>query len=104
LVKRIEERSAPGEVLNKDDLDAYVRAELAAYKAPRIWVVALAGAEELASAPDELDADGGEPDFVLRRAFADIALTSSNRGISSNGRYRLRCTLMPSPHRPGRSL
>ncbi len=31
-------RAAPGSTLAKDELDAYVRADLAGYKAPRIWV------------------------------------------------------------------
>ncbi len=31
-------RAAPGSTAGKDELDAHVRAELAAYKAPRIWV------------------------------------------------------------------
>jgi fatty-acyl-CoA synthase len=31
-------RMAPGQAADKDLLDAHVRAELAAYKAPRIWV------------------------------------------------------------------
>jgi acyl-CoA synthetase (AMP-forming)/AMP-acid ligase II len=50
-------RSAPGATLNKDELDGHVRAELAAYKAPRIWVFV----EELPMTPS-----GKVQKFVLR--------------------------------------
>jgi fatty-acyl-CoA synthase len=53
-------RSAPGAVLNKDELDAYVRAELAAYKAPRIWVFV----QEFPMTPS-----GKVQKFVLRDRF-----------------------------------
>jgi fatty-acyl-CoA synthase len=53
-------RAAPGALPTKDELDAYVRAELAAYKAPRIWVFV----EELPMTPS-----GKVQKFVLRERF-----------------------------------
>jgi fatty-acyl-CoA synthase len=53
-------RSAPGATLMKDELDAYVRAELAAYKAPRIWVFV----DEFPTTPS-----GKVQKFVLREQF-----------------------------------
>jgi len=53
-------RAAPGESLAKDELDAYVRAELAAYKAPRVWVFV----DEFPMTPS-----GKVQKFVLRDRF-----------------------------------
>jgi len=50
-------RAAPGRAPGKQELDAYVRAELAAYKAPRIWVFV----EEFPMTPS-----GKVQKFVLR--------------------------------------
>ncbi len=50
-------RAAPGATPEKDELDAYVRAELAAYKAPRMWVFV----EEFPMTPS-----GKVQKFVLR--------------------------------------
>jgi fatty-acyl-CoA synthase len=54
-------RAAPGTTPERADLDAYVRAELAAYKAPRIWVFV----EDLPMTPS-----GKVQKFVLRERFA----------------------------------
>jgi fatty-acyl-CoA synthase len=53
-------RAAPAAMPQKDELDAHVRAELAAYKAPRLWVFV-----------DELPvtASGKVQKFVLRDRF-----------------------------------
>jgi fatty-acyl-CoA synthase len=53
-------RAAPGVRPRSDELDAHVRAELAAYKAPRIWVFV-----------DEfpMTASGKVQKFVLRERF-----------------------------------
>jgi fatty-acyl-CoA synthase len=51
---------APGSECGKEELDAYVRAELAAYKAPRIWVFV----EEFPMTPS-----GKVQKFVLRDSF-----------------------------------
>ena len=53
-------RGAPGAVPQKDELNAHVRAELAAYKAPRIWVFV----DELPMTPS-----GKVQKFVLRERF-----------------------------------
>ena len=53
-------RTAPGTKCEKDELVAYVRAELAAYKAPRIWVFV----EEFPMTPS-----GKVQKFVLRDRF-----------------------------------
>jgi fatty-acyl-CoA synthase len=53
-------RAAPGAKLERDELDAHVRAELAAFKAPRIWVFV----EELPLTPS-----GKVQKFVLRERF-----------------------------------
>jgi fatty-acyl-CoA synthase len=53
-------RAAPGAECGKEELDAYVRAELAAYKAPRIWVFV----EEFPMTPS-----GKVQKFVLRDSF-----------------------------------
>jgi fatty-acyl-CoA synthase len=53
-------RAAPDAVLDKADLDAHVRAELAAYKAPRLWVFV----EEFPMTPS-----GKVQKFVLRDRF-----------------------------------
>jgi fatty-acyl-CoA synthase len=53
-------RSAPGEAPEKDELDAYVRAALSAYKAPRIWVFV----DEFPMTPS-----GKIQKFVLRDRF-----------------------------------
>jgi fatty-acyl-CoA synthase len=53
-------RAAPGTMCEKDELVAYVRAELAAYKAPRIWVFM----EEFPMTPS-----GKVQKFVLRDRF-----------------------------------
>jgi len=53
-------RAAPGEVPQKDELNAHVRAELAAYKAPRIWVFV----DEFPMTPS-----GKVQKFVLRERF-----------------------------------
>ena len=50
-------RAAPGAAPQKAELDTYVRAELAAYKAPRIWVFV----DELPMTPS-----GKVQKFVLR--------------------------------------
>ena len=54
-------RTAPGALPEKEELDAYVRAELAAYKAPRIWVFV----DEFPMTPS-----GKVQKFVLRDRFA----------------------------------
>jgi fatty-acyl-CoA synthase len=53
-------RAAPGATPAKDELDAHVRAELAAYKAPRMWVFV----EEFPMTPS-----GKIQKFVLRERF-----------------------------------
>jgi acyl-CoA synthetase (AMP-forming)/AMP-acid ligase II len=53
-------RAAPGAMPEKDELVAYVRAELAAYKAPRIWVFV----DEFPMTPS-----GKVQKFVLRERF-----------------------------------
>ena len=53
-------RAAPGATPQKAELDAYVRAELAAYKAPRIWVFV----DEFPMTPS-----GKVQKFVLRDRF-----------------------------------
>jgi len=53
-------RAAPGARLDREELDAHVRAELAAYKAPRIWVFV----EEFPLTPS-----GKVQKFVLRERF-----------------------------------
>lgn len=53
-------RAAPGATPQKEEFDAYVRAELAAYKAPRIWVFV----DELPMTPS-----GKVQKFVLRDGF-----------------------------------
>ena len=53
-------RAAPGATVEKDELDAHVRAELSSYKAPRIWVFV----DELPMTPS-----GKVQKFVLRDRF-----------------------------------
>ena len=53
-------RTAPGATTDKEELDAHVRAELAAYKAPRIWVFV----DEFPMTPS-----GKVQKFVLRDQF-----------------------------------
>jgi len=53
-------RTLPGARPVKEELDAYCRAELAAYKAPRIWVFV----EEFPMTPS-----GKVQKFVLRERF-----------------------------------
>ena len=53
-------RAAPGATADKEELDAYVRAELSAYKAPRIWVLV----DEFPMTPS-----GKVQKFVLRDQF-----------------------------------
>ena len=53
-------RAAPGQAPDSEELDAHVRAELAAYKAPRIWVFV----DELPMTPS-----GKVQKFVLRDRF-----------------------------------
>ena len=53
-------RAAPDAAPRKDELDAYLRAELAAYKAPRVWVFV----DEFPMTPS-----GKVQKFVLRDGF-----------------------------------
>ena len=53
-------RAAPGASVDRDELDAHVRAELAAYKAPRLWVFV----DEFPMTPS-----GKIQKFVLRDRF-----------------------------------
>jgi len=53
-------RAAPGATLDREELDAHVRAELAPYKAPRLWVFI----EEFPLTPS-----GKVQKFVLRERF-----------------------------------
>ena len=55
-----DQRAAPGCSPQKEELDAHVRAELAAYKAPRMWVFV----EEFPMTPS-----GKIQKFVLRDRF-----------------------------------
>jgi fatty-acyl-CoA synthase len=61
-------RAVPGAVPDTAELDAYVRAELAAYKAPRIWVFV----EEF-----PMTASGKVQKFVLRERFEAGELRSA---------------------------
>ena len=74
-------RAAPGATPEKDELDAYVRAELAAYKAPRIWVFV----DEFPMTPS-----GKVQKFVLRDRFLAGELPPASRRVRApSGPLRL---------------